>query len=96
MSASPVITSTSRSPPPAANPARTASRTSACDHPSSATIAIVSTCPGCASSIWAVSLSNSVMAAPAGLSAVPNRAIPTSVASLTPAAVWNVVVSPTT
>jgi hypothetical protein len=90
-SVSPVTTSTSV-------PSRawaTVSFSSAWPTPSSASMAIRSTWPGTASRRWAVAESNSVTEVPAGLSAVPKRAIPTSVACCTPDCVWNDTVSPT-
>ena len=53
-----------------------------------------STWPGSASRRLGRSRSNSVTDGPAGLSAVPNRAMPTSVASVDPAPVWKVTASP--
>ena len=84
---------TSRSSPDSAS--ATASRARAGETPGSATIETWSTSPGPASSICAVSLSNSVMAAPPGLSLLPNRATPTICAELTPLAVWTLAMSPT-
>jgi hypothetical protein len=72
----------------------TMSRSSACVTPSAASTATRSTWPGPLRNAWAVRASNSVTDVPAGLSAVPNVTMPTSVASWTPLWVWNVTVSP--
>ena len=91
MSWRPVTTSTSSLPTASATAARRRSGST----PGSASTDTWSTCPGPASSIWAVAASNSVIDAPAGLSLVPKRATPTTCAVVTPLAVCTPAMSPT-
>ena len=90
----PVTTSTPWSPSASRAP-WIESASSRCDTPSWAVAEIVENRPSSPISCWASGTVHITKDAPPGLSAVPNRTIPTSSKSSTPSRVWTGTVSPT-